>query len=36
MDRAIVADLSTLRFIEERRNVVLLGPPGIVSHCSSF
>jgi DNA replication protein DnaC len=24
-----VADLSTLRFIEERRNVILLGPPGV-------
>ena len=24
-----VAELSTLRFVEERRNVILLGPPGV-------
>jgi DNA replication protein DnaC len=29
LDRSVVAELSTLRFIEERRNVVLLGPPGV-------
>lgn len=29
LDRKIVAELSTLRFIEERRNVLLLGPPGV-------
>src|SRR3954451_5467098 len=27
LDRQLVAELSTLRFIEERRNVLLLGPP---------
>jgi DNA replication protein DnaC len=25
----VVAELSTLRFVEERRNVILLGPPGV-------
>ena len=29
LDRKQVAELSTLRFIEERRNVILLGPPGV-------
>ena len=29
LDRASVAELSTLRFVEERRNVLLLGPPGV-------
>jgi DNA replication protein DnaC len=29
LDRQVVAELSTLRFVEERRNVVLLGPPGV-------
>ena len=29
LDRKEVAELSTLRFVEERRNVVLLGPPGV-------
>jgi DNA replication protein DnaC len=29
LDRHLVAELSTLRFIEERRNVLLLGPPGV-------
>jgi DNA replication protein DnaC len=28
LDRQLVAELSTLRFVEERRNVLLLGPPG--------
>jgi DNA replication protein DnaC len=27
--RKVVAELSTLRFVEERRNVSLLGPPGV-------
>ena len=26
---ALIAELSTLRFVEERRNVILLGPPGV-------
>jgi DNA replication protein DnaC len=29
LDRKQVAELSTLRFVEEHRNVVLLGPPGV-------
>jgi DNA replication protein DnaC len=29
LDRKQIAELSTLRFIEERRNIVLLGPPGV-------
>lgn len=29
LDRKVVAELSTLRFVEERRNVLLLGPPGV-------
>ena len=29
LDRRQVAELSTLRFVEERRNVILLGPPGV-------
>jgi DNA replication protein DnaC len=29
LDRKQLAELSTLRFIEERRNVILLGPPGV-------
>ncbi len=29
IDRQVVAELSTLRFIEEKRNVLLVGPPGV-------
>ena len=29
LDRKLVAELSTLRFVEEHRNVLLLGPPGV-------
>jgi DNA replication protein DnaC len=29
LDRHAVAELSTLRFIEDRRNVILVGPPGV-------
>ncbi|WP_337314416.1 IS21-like element helper ATPase IstB [Candidatus Aeolococcus gillhamiae] len=29
LDRTVLAELSTLRFVEERRNVILLGPPGV-------
>lgn len=29
IDRKVLAELSTLRFVEERRNVILLGPPGV-------
>jgi DNA replication protein DnaC len=29
VDASVIAELSTLRFVEERRNVLLLGPPGV-------
>jgi DNA replication protein DnaC len=29
LDRKQVAELSTLRFVEDHRNVILLGPPGV-------
>ncbi len=29
LHRKVVAELSTLRFVEEHRNVILLGPPGV-------
>ncbi len=29
IDRKVIAELSTLRFVQERRNVLLLGPPGV-------
>jgi DNA replication protein DnaC len=29
VDRALVAELSTLRFVEGRRSILLLGPPGV-------
>src|SRR5437660_1112071 len=29
LDRRQIAELSTLRFVEERRNILLLGPPGV-------
>ncbi len=29
LDRKLLAELSTLRFVEERRNILLLGPPGV-------
>jgi DNA replication protein DnaC len=29
IDRGVVGELSTLRFVEEKRNVLLLGPPGV-------
>jgi DNA replication protein DnaC len=29
LDRRLVEDLATLRFIEERANVLLIGPPGV-------
>ena len=33
IDRAIVNELATLRFVEEKANVLLIGPPDPVSHC---
>ena len=35
LDRRLVDDLATLRFVEERANVLLIGPPGLLSHCTS-
>jgi DNA replication protein DnaC len=36
IDRAVIAELSTLRFVEERRNVLFLGPPGVgKTHCEN-
>jgi DNA replication protein DnaC len=29
IDRHLIAELSTLRFIEEKRNVIIIGPPGV-------
>jgi DNA replication protein DnaC len=29
IDRSVIGELSTLRFVDERRNVLLLGPPGV-------
>jgi DNA replication protein DnaC len=29
LDRALVAELATLRFVEEKANVLLIGPPGV-------
>lgn len=29
LDRKVIAELSTLRFVEDKRNVILLGPPGV-------
>jgi DNA replication protein DnaC len=28
-NRAVIAELSTLRFVEEKRNLLFLGPPGV-------
>jgi DNA replication protein DnaC len=33
LDRRLVEDLATLRFIEEKANVLLIGPPGPGSRC---
>ena len=33
LDRRLVEELATLRFIEEKANVLLIGPPDPVSHC---
>ncbi len=36
IDRAVIAELSTLRFVEEHRNALFLGPPGVgKSHCET-
>jgi len=33
LDRRLVEDLATLRFVEEKANCLLIGPPDPVSHC---
>ncbi len=33
LDERLVRELSTLRFIEEKANALLIGPPAPVSHC---
>ena len=33
IDRKLVDELATLRFIEEKANVLLIGPPDHLSHC---
>ncbi|MFZ0973717.1 MAG: ATP-binding protein [Solirubrobacteraceae bacterium] len=33
LDRRLVEDLATLRFVEDKANVLLIGPPDLVSHC---
>jgi DNA replication protein DnaC len=34
LDRRMIAELATLRFIEEHANVLLIGPPGRGSQCT--
>lgn len=36
LDRRLVEDLATLRFIQDRANALLIGPPGLGSHCTSM
>ena len=33
LDRRLVEDLATLRFVEQKANVLLIGPPGRGSRC---
>lgn len=33
LDRSLVEELATLRFITEKANALLIGPPAPVSHC---
>ncbi len=36
IDRALVQELATLRFVEEHANVLLIGPPGVgKTHCET-
>jgi DNA replication protein DnaC len=34
LDRRLVEDLATLRFIDERANLIVIGPPGLGSQCT--
>jgi DNA replication protein DnaC len=36
LDRRLVEDLATLRFVEDKANVLLIGPPGRGSQCVSL
>jgi DNA replication protein DnaC len=33
LDRKLIEELATLRFVEERSNVLLIGPPGVGRRC---
>jgi DNA replication protein DnaC len=33
LDRRLIDDLATLRFVQEKANVLLIGPPDHLSHC---
>ena len=35
LDRRLIEELATLRFVEERSNVLLIGQPDLGSHCTS-
>jgi DNA replication protein DnaC len=36
LDRRLVEDLATLRFVKEKANVLLIGPPGVgKTHCET-
>jgi DNA replication protein DnaC len=36
LDRRLVSELATLRFVADKGNVLLLGPPDLGSHCTSL
>ena len=33
LDRRLIEELATLRFVQEKANVLFIGPPAPVSHC---
>ena len=35
LDRRLIEELATLRFVEEKANVLFIGPPDLVSYCTS-
>jgi DNA replication protein DnaC len=35
LDHHLVEELATLRFVEEKANALLIGPPDLGSHCTS-